>query len=270
MPKINNFNSKVTEAMTKICETLRKYKVMNFSHDITFGDGKIVMLSLDNQVLSQYVKYELAPVCTGSEGRVLTEGAYVNDFLTDNYSDCAQLFPKLFQLFKFKNTYSMVEKEGDCQHFYTFTFNMNTNDYIHYLINNIHFFNNFIYYYKISAKDLIKEAKQPKNHIILPYSSNLKGSQHSLKTVKNIVCELDKNRVQLIHKNTKKLIKLSVQQSKCFNLIIEGYSIKEIARRLELSPRTTENYITNIRKILNCNSVKELILKYVSQFTNCN
>ncbi len=54
---------------------------------------------------------------------------------------------------------------------------------------------------------------------------------------------------------------LPIMQEKCLTLLARGLSIKEIARELNLSPRTVDFYFTIIKEKLSCNNRAELILK---------
>lgn len=64
------------------------------------------------------------------------------------------------------------------------------------------------------------------------------------------------------HKDTQIPVKLGLQQAKCFELLLQGYSIKQIANQLNLSPKTIEYYLAIIRKRLGCTTSKEMIAAY--------
>ena len=51
----------------------------------------------------------------------------------------------------------------------------------------------------------------------------------------------------------------SRQEARCMMHLLRGSSIKRIAQRLELSPRTVEFYLNNMKKKLDCRTKFELI-----------
>lgn len=55
---------------------------------------------------------------------------------------------------------------------------------------------------------------------------------------------------------------LSPQQKRCLDYLLKGMTYKETAREMDLSPRTIEHYIENIKKKLGVNSLIELIVHY--------
>jgi DNA-binding NarL/FixJ family response regulator len=55
---------------------------------------------------------------------------------------------------------------------------------------------------------------------------------------------------------------LSPQKLKCFQLLIKGFSLKQIAFKMNLTYKTIEHYVADIRKKLNCKNTRELIVRY--------
>jgi DNA-binding CsgD family transcriptional regulator len=55
--------------------------------------------------------------------------------------------------------------------------------------------------------------------------------------------------------------KLSHRQLQCSELLVSGKTTKEIAESLNLSPRTVEAYLANIKQKMSCRNKTELIVK---------
>lgn len=73
---------------------------------------------------------------------------------------------------------------------------------------------------------------------------------------------LEAKDLAFFHKQTHKLVHLTEQQARCFQLLSQGKSSKEIARDLHLSHRTVDWNFANIMELLGCSSSKELIVLY--------
>ena len=52
---------------------------------------------------------------------------------------------------------------------------------------------------------------------------------------------------------------LSKREIECLHYLVEGKAAKEIARKLDISPRTVELHIANIKGKMKCKSSLELI-----------
>lgn len=62
---------------------------------------------------------------------------------------------------------------------------------------------------------------------------------------------------------------LSSRESECLFYLLRGKTAKQIARLLNLSPKTVEHYIENIKLKFQCQTKSELISKAIEQgFTN--
>ncbi len=80
--------------------------------------------------------------------------------------------------------------------------------------------------------------------------------------VQGIICNY-----QIIKKPSPNMIKLSKQQQICLNLIKQGLTAKQIARKLKLSIRTVEGYTEIIKEKYNCLTKAELIIKALQVIT---
>ena len=60
-------------------------------------------------------------------------------------------------------------------------------------------------------------------------------------------------------------LKFSKQQYKCLYFLSHGMTYKEIAREMDLSPRTVEYYMEAIRKKTNLNTKSQLVSLFLSQ-----
>lgn len=70
-------------------------------------------------------------------------------------------------------------------------------------------------------------------------------------------------RAEVIHRD-QELAELSPRECEIFSLLLNGHSSKEIAKKLDISPKTVDIHRANILKKLNLASYRDLIQKYSS------
>jgi DNA-binding CsgD family transcriptional regulator len=254
-----------TNFIKETCKPLQNAALTNFMHDITFTKGQISMLVSDENVFLFYYRNKIPTLCTDESGRTLASGIYINKTLEASRKDCAILMPLLVNIGQQfgqnygRNSVHIVVREDDCQHFYSLFFDLEEDNFLHWVLNNGSFLTDFIDQYNFSAKDLILEAKANENRIILPTFDEFSSSMQLNNLEKNIF------QLKIFHRNLHVPLHLSSQQSRCLLLLAKGKSAKEIALEMKLSYRTVEHYLERIRKQLGCSSNKELIALYGDQ-----
>jgi DNA-binding CsgD family transcriptional regulator len=261
------FSLTATKFIQETCKPLQRNALTNFMHDITFTKGQISMLVSDERVFLFYYNNKIPTLCTDDSGRTLDAGIYLNKTLENTRKDCSVLMPLLVKVGKQfgqnygKNSLHIVTRENDCQHLYSLFFDLEENDFLHWVVNNGSFIEDFIHAYNVAAKDIVLEAKADENRIILPtfsqFASSMQLDDKSLS--KNMPS------LKVIHKSLHQPVHLSHQQAKCLLLAVKGNSVKKIALEMQLSHRTVEHYLEKIRRLLGCSSIKELIVSYGEQ-----
>lgn len=61
--------------------------------------------------------------------------------------------------------------------------------------------------------------------------------------------------------NLPKEISLSARQKQCASYLLQGLTLKQMGEQMNLSPRTVEHYIENLKLKLACKNRTELIIK---------
>lgn len=244
--------------MRTCCKSLQRLGIVNFSHDMTFPKGELAMLTTDANIFRLYFKERIPAVCTDENGRTLKPGVYLRQSLMKAHPDCSILLPKILPKFKAESMLLIAENDVDCQHFYTILSLQQEAEFLQNVVNNIHYIKNFLVRYRRQAQEVILEAKRPSNRIVLPLSKHLilpnSFKQQSETNPQESSC--------IFHKTTKLPVHLSPQQNRCFLLLMEGKSAKQIAGVMELSPRTVEHYLERLRELLDCHSNRELLASY--------
>ncbi len=256
--------SLASELIQSNCASHQNIALVNFTHDITFGNNQISMIISEPNIVSCYKRNQIPTLCTDKTGRTLAEGVYLNKTLENSRKDCALLMPLLRKIgLKYKQNYGqnsvhILTKEHDCQHFYSLFFDLSENDFLQWVVNNGSFLSDFIVRYNNYARDLILEAKSHEHRLTLPNTSDVVNLKK---------CQINNSEatLTLLHKELHLPIHLSKQQSRCLLLLVQGKSAKEIASELLISYRTVEYYFDKIRKQLGCSSNKKLVADYGDQ-----
>jgi DNA-binding CsgD family transcriptional regulator len=257
-------------SLIKLAAPLQKLGIARFNHDMTFGKGKIAILTNSIEVFSIYYHQQLPMLCTNDDGRTLAPGFYLSKALIEEDQRCAQIIPTLHHQFNFSHSLYIIERELDCQHMYTFTSKLPEAKFLHCILNHFDNFKDYLLHYKRSASKIISEAKQPKHWITLANSNAM--DLYNRKTIDSVSNELNANCVQdnliLLNRKTQLPYTLSSKQSLCIKLLAQGLAIKEIARQMGLSPRTVEHHLERIKFALDCRTIKELFMRYAIHLVN--
>ncbi len=128
---------------------------------------------------------------------------------------------------------------------------------IDYLFMNIEMFNKFALYFKNRAYSLIEES----------YGSKTKLVDFTTPPINNnLQCEHKENPYISDEISLKNYMisdtKISAREIQCLNYLAHGLNTKEIAKSLELAPKTVEFYIYNLKNKLNCSHKSELVKIY--------
>lgn len=62
-------------------------------------------------------------------------------------------------------------------------------------------------------------------------------------------------------------VELTDRQTDCLLYLVKGMTIKEIAKELNLAPKTIEHYLTTVKTKLNCHSRSSLITRALTMQT---
>ncbi len=110
----------------------------------------------------------------------------------------------------------------------------------------------FIEEFTDQAKDLIRKADQ--NRFLLP---------HNLRDENEKILFWDRNKRVHFHGRS---TDLSLREFECLRLTARGYTMVEIAERLELSNRTVESYLNRAKLKLGVDKKSELIRIFLTHF----
>ncbi len=127
-------------------------------------------------------------------------------------------------------------------------------------MNSLEIFNHFRFYFIDKAHQLIKKAEN--NKLIKPYRQDRSIDIDQTINIKKLINQMEIDRYYIFDKNTY----LTKQQMVCAAYMVHSYSAKQIAKALNLSPRTVENHIEIIKRKFNIQERSELIKELLAAF----
>lgn len=147
---------------------------------------------------------------------------------------------------------------------FVFSTYSNNFDIVNFYLNNISLLEKFIFYFRHEARKLIETSN--KNRFFLPqciYSPLVGTNNKNGDTLKNnqnqFLQEIETKKyiIQATHRK----ISITRQELNIIQHITKGYTMKETARILNISPRTAESYLNNVRHKLGCSRRSDIIKK---------
>jgi DNA-binding CsgD family transcriptional regulator len=144
----------------------------------------------------------------------------------------------------------LIQKYADSVEFLGFCANPQKVKLQHLYLNHLHMLHAFGSFFKHKLQTILKKMESEANTL-----SSLKGNDYF--TQEHITLELTHNDRLSYYKKLGLPIalqaeKLSSREIQCLKYMVLGDSMKEIAAKLGLSPRTIESYFENIKNKLSC------------------
>ena len=234
-----------------------------FIHDITYGKGQFSILANNRVYLKNFYESQCPAFFTDESGRFLPEGVYLTHMLPLT-NDESLIINTLSDTFSFNYLIHIVKYAKNLHHTYTFMLYCTEQQLLVFIANNLPQLHRFVALYNRKCKECIEYVKAEKDHLVLPYSSDKKEEMLSLlqSCLLNEDPNTDRN-LYIPHAFDNQMIKLTQQQARCFYLLLQGRTAKDIANEMNLSYRTIQHYTVSIYERLGLESSREMISHYV-------
>lgn len=252
--KIIQFYELMADDIQQICNPLKGVGIHLFSYRKTFADGSRINVSNNPNWIHDYYALNLYR-------------SSLFEHSIESYSSGFSLWPRSSPLAVFShgrdyynsdNGITFTKKHADCCEFFLFGADKKNEQIINFYINHLDLLKNFTDYFLEQSKILMRSAM--KNLI------SIKLTPIHPNEIKNIYTHQDKmasiNKLILSTAKSNFYSLLSHREKSCINGIIAGKSAKMIARELNLSHRTIEYYIENIKKKTGCNTKYALLKEF--------
>jgi DNA-binding CsgD family transcriptional regulator len=173
-------------------------------------------------------------------------------------------------IYDYRNYFGMdypffiVERYQQYSDIFIFGSIINNSQIINFYLNNTDILENFKLYFKEKAQKLFKEAN--KNKIFVPEQmrQNFRGL-NAKEATKQTISRQRFNINRYMFEGEYKNISLTKREIECLKYLVLGYTAKETANKLNISPKTVESYLYDSKTKLRCykkSQVIDIIMKY--------
>lgn len=215
---------------------LTKHSMTVFNYYRIYFDSTVIRLSTDQKWTEHYFKMNYLETLTIPESYLKKTLNYYL-WLTD---DCPLMLQDAAINFDTANGISIAKINHDSIEYFCFASTRdNTSIVNNFYLNNLDVLEQYSLYFKDQFNFIISQFE--KNKIILPNNASC--------------CHRNK-----MNKEIKKSL-LSPRQKDCAKLLLQGMSYKEIGKILQLSARTVETHINQLKTKLRCDNKAELIIQ---------
>lgn len=259
--KIDNFSLHSISQVKSICQPfLDKFEIVFFDFTRVYKNGtETILTSYPELIQSLYgLGLYILPANVGFLGK--TKNVLLLSSAIDNGINF-ELLNHVRESFAVDHILNIVEKKSDYLDCYSFGAHSKDDKMVNFYLNNMDILEKFILYFKSVASPLIKKADHSRMTLptllkpfykeVLTYSDI--NATDTLNFISNMV-----SHVKLELCIDKKIVKLSRRETECIIYLTSGLSIKEVARKLLLSPRTVETYIGNVKNKLKCDKINQI------------
>jgi DNA-binding CsgD family transcriptional regulator len=233
----------------QICSPLHEVGIHLFSYRKTFADGSRINVSSNAHWLHDYYELNLYQSSLFEQG-------------LDNYHSGFVLWPQTSPLpifthsrdyYNSDNGITFIKKHADYCEFFIFGADKNNKQIINFYINHLDLLRNFADYFLEQSHALIKSKEA--NLIQIPLKSEEFENNYS-QVMKPLTSNI------FVSAKHSPLSLLSEREISCLKGILAGKTAKIIARELNLSYRTIEYYIANLKKKTNSHTLYELLTTF--------
>lgn len=247
----------------ELCKPLEMFHITHFTYQKQFNDGTRISLSNKPQWIEDYYNLKLYESSLFEEKPSTYKAAF--NIWMDDYD--IPVYHHGRSYYNTSHCISITEPHHDgCEH-YLFSTTPDKPEAIHYLANNMDILYHFVLYLKDRGIEVFKKAQN--NRIVVQKSF--------IDTPTNPIAKQDFYQIMQQHKkqffdktpirryvfesgNTQG-IKLTQREISCVICLLQNKTAQETAELMNLSRRTVESYLDNIKVKLDCDTKADLLIK---------
>lgn len=259
----NTFTSQAAPFLNSVYTLFFKNTaIVSFKYERCYKDGHGFMVStIGSELGCSYYVDDLYPALNELEVYYeLSRYVYVD---RDFYKNHAVVDPSRWQKnvnlcesFAITERFFILDKTEEYFEIYGFTCDLENSNLRQFYIEHISFFERFIHYFRKTASQFIADCH--KNRVMLGkhfLENRLIATNNELTDYKDKAFDSNIQNKPLVINNTV----ITTAEKKCLELIAVGYTMKQAAQKLLISPRTVEVHVRNIKDKLGVNYKSDLI-----------
>jgi DNA-binding CsgD family transcriptional regulator len=255
----------LSEEFADLCKPLADFHINHFTYQKQFNDGSQVSLSNKPQWIADYYNLQLYQTSLFEEkpsNYKATFNVWVGEYDLDVYRHGRSYYNTAHSI-------TITEPCHDgCEH-YLFSTPPEYQQAIQFLANNIDILYRFILHLKDRGARIFKTAHRSRLIIQRSFENDpdkpfldLKFHQKMLAAKKSFLKHMPIHRY-VFEYGEDNGIKLSHREISCIKYLLQNKTAAETAELMNVSRRTIESYLDNIKVKLNCHSKVDLIQKVV-------
>jgi DNA-binding CsgD family transcriptional regulator len=251
----------ISQQLAPLCEHLKSLGIHQFSYIKKFADGKRLNLSNCPQWIDDYYNMDLYKSSL-FEGLSLEPQSKFDIWLGD-YDLEIYRHGKMY--YNTSHSITITEANNKFSEIFLFATTPDNPHAINALANHIDLLYHFIAYLKDQGRKLFQEAE--KHRLILTDCNPLTDLQQNIQPLNDLISKFyQSTRVYkycLELQNGQK-VNITDREIDCLSHLLQNRNASQTAKLMNLSRRTVESYLDNIRLKLACDSKSELYQQIVN------
>lgn len=264
---VENTHAQYCMTIANICKPLAKLGITYFHYIKSYHDNSRISLS-NHQAWSEHYynkKYYQNPAFDKTPAKNKN-----SCYLWLNFKD-KLVFKELRESFNIDHGLTLAKPSNDHCEFYYFGTNAENDQILSFYLNNFILLERFCQYFMSEAYDIIQHAEKarlkiPKAEKRLVQTASEISAEETL--IESFIAETTVKTYRFSHQG--KLISLSARQVACIQGLLQGETAKSIANKLNISFRTVETYIDDVKQKVNCHRKLDLIRFFDKIFKHPN
>lgn len=241
------------DKIDRSCKPLNKLGITFFNYLKVYDDCTIADLN-NAPEMTEYFYYK--STLYQSFSPLHNNKHFEQGFMLDKSLVEQDLFNIMRDKFNIDHVIFFIEKQPNATVFWQFGTQAGNDCIINFYLNNTVLLKKFCSFFSYENRDILALSEKNKYKICITNKSQnsfQQLQQYDSTVISSIYEQFDMNSIQLSS--------LTPRERECLHFCVQGLSAKEIALTLNISNRTVETHIANIKKKLKCIKLSKLISK---------